>query len=290
MKACVFPGQGSQFAGMGQKLLEDNEHNIELLNQANDILGFDISRVMISGTEEELKQTKVTQPAVFLYAYLKYKQFVDAADIAVLAGHSLGEITALVASGALNFESGLKIVSTRANAMQKACEAAPSTMAAILGMEDQTVESICETIEDVIPANYNCPGQLVISGSEAGINSAISAFTEAGARRAIKLNVGGAFHSPFMQPAYEELAQAIESCSFENAKIPVYQNVDANKYTDAESIKSNLLKQLTSPVKWTQIMHNMIAEGVEEFIEPGAKVLSGFVKKVDRKLPVSNFA
>jgi len=290
MKACIFPGQGSQFVGMGQKLLEDHDENKNILEAANEVLGFDIMKVMVSGTDEALKQTKVTQPAVFLYAYLKYKRFVDPKTINVVAGHSLGEITALVASGSLDFESGLNIVSTRAQAMQKACEAQESTMAAILGLEDNIVEEICNKIEgEVSAANYNCPGQLVISGSVATVQKAMDACTAAGARRAIKLNVGGAFHSSFMQPAYKELAQAIEACTFKDSGIPIFQNVDAQKHTNAEDIKSNLLKQLTSPVRWTQIMTNMISDGVNEFVEPGSRVLSGFVRKVDRKLNVETF-
>jgi len=291
MKACIFPGQGAQFVGMGQKLIDDHEDNVQILKEANEVLGFDIMNVMKEGTQEELKQTKVTQPAVFLYAYLKYKRFVDPSTIHVVAGHSLGEITALVASGSLDFESGLKIVSTRAKAMQKACEAEKSTMAAILGLEDKVIEDVCNNIEgEVSAANYNCPGQLVISGSLDAVNSAMEKCTELGARRAIQLNVGGAFHSSFMQPAYEELAAVIEASTFMPSNIPVYQNVDAQKHSDASEIKANLLLQLTSPVRWTQIMTNMIADGVNEFVEPGAKVLSGFVRKVDRTLNVENFA
>ena len=291
MKACIFPGQGAQFVGMGQKLIEENPSNEQILDRANELLGFDIKQIMISGTEEELKQTKVTQPAVFLYAYIKFLNHVNEDSIEAVAGHSLGEITALVANGAISFEDGLSIVSVRAKAMQKACELEESTMAAILGLEDEQVEKVCNKInETVVAANYNCPGQIVVSGSIAGVDAAIEACTEAGARRAIKLNVGGAFHSELMAPAREELAEVIEKINFNDPKIAIYQNVDAAKNTSADKIKANLLMQLTYPVKWTQIMKNMIEDGVNSFVEPGAKVLSGFIRKVDRSLEVENFA
>lgn len=285
MKAFVFPGQGAQFPGMGKDLYENSAEAKALFEKANDILGFDITKIMFEGEVEDLKQTKVTQPAIFLHSVLLAKTLKDFAPDMV-AGHSLGEFSALVANGTLNFEDGLKLVSQRAMAMQKACEIEPSTMAAIVGLEDAVVEEVCAEIEDVVvPANYNCPGQLVISGSEAGIDKACEILKEKGAKRALKLVVGGAFHSPFMEPAREELAAAIEATTFNTPTCPVYQNVNANPVSDPEVIKENLIAQLTAPVKWTQIVQNMIADGATSFTEVGpGKVLQGLVKKVDRKM------
>ncbi|MCH4896829.1 ACP S-malonyltransferase [Marinilabiliaceae bacterium JC040] len=285
MKAFVFPGQGAQFPGMGKDLYENSEIAKELFEKANEILGFDITEIMFNGTDEDLRQTKVTQPAIFLHSVLLAKTLKDFTP-EVVAGHSLGEFSALVACGALNFEDGLKLVSQRAQAMQKACEIEQSTMAAIIGLDDKTVEDVCESIEEVvIPANYNCPGQLVISGSMKGIELACEKLKEAGAKRALPLKVGGAFHSPFMEPAREELAEAIKNTTFSVPTCPIYQNVDAKSTTDPEIIKKNLVAQLTAPVKWTQIMTNMIADGTTSFTEVGpGKVLQGLVKKVDRKI------
>ena len=285
MKAFVFPGQGAQYPGMGKDLYENSAEAKALFEKANDILGFDITKIMFEGDVEDLKQTKVTQPAIFLHSVLLAKTLKDFAPDMV-AGHSLGEFSALVANGTLTFEDGLKLVSQRATAMQKACEVAPSTMAAIVGLEDDIVEEVCASIDDVVvPANYNCPGQLVISGSEAGIDKACALLTEKGAKRALKLVVGGAFHSPFMEPAREELAAAIEATAFNKPLCPVYQNVDAQPVTDPEVIKENLIAQLTAPVKWTQIVQNMIADGATSFTEIGpGKVLQGLVKKVDRNM------
>jgi [acyl-carrier-protein] S-malonyltransferase len=288
MKAYVFPGQASQFEGMGKDMYEATEEAKALFEQANEILGFRITDVMFEGTAEDLKQTKVTQPAVFLHSIVKAR--INAADFQpdVVAGHSLGEFSALVAAGALTFEDGLRLVQQRAMAMQKACEAVPGTMAAILGLEDEVVEATCAEIEAVVvPANYNCPGQLVISGSEEGINKAVELLTEKGARRAIVLPVGGAFHSPLMQPAQEELEKAIADTPFKAPAYPIYQNVTALPETDPEKIQQNLIAQLTAPVKWTQTMLNMIENEVSEFVEVGGngKVLQGFVKKVDRRFP-----
>lgn len=288
MKAYVFPGQGAQFEGMGKDLYESSDIAKEMLEKANDILGFRITDVMFEGTAEELKQTKVTQPAIFLHSCVKAKMAGDNFQPDVVAGHSLGEFSALVAAGALSFEDGLKLVSQRALAMQKACEIQESTMAAIIGLDDAVVEEVCASIDDVVvPANYNCPGQLVISGSIEGINKACTALKEAGARRALVLPVGGAFHSPLMEPAREELQAAIETTTFSTPNCPIYQNVDAKPTTDAALIKSNLIAQLTSPVRWTQTMLNMIADGVEAFVEVGGtgKVLQGMIRKVDRKMP-----
>ena len=283
MKAYVFPGQGAQFPGMGKDLYDSNPLAKELFEKANDILGFRITDIMFEGTADDLKQTKVTQPAIFLHSVLLAKTLPDF-KAEMVAGHSLGEFSALVANGTLTFEDGLKLVSQRAMAMQKACELEPSTMAAIVGMEDAIVEEVCASIDDVVvPANYNCPGQLVISGSIAGIDKACEVLTEKGAKRALKLAVGGAFHSPLMEPAREELAAAIEATTFNQPACPVYQNVNAKPVTDPEEIKANLIAQLTAPVCWTQTAQNMIADGATLFTEIGpGKVLQGLIKKVDR--------
>lgn len=290
MKAYVFPGQGAQFVGMGKDLYDQHAEAKSLFEKANEILGFSITDVMFSGTEEDLKQTKVTQPAIFLHSVILAKCLGDAFQPDVVAGHSLGELSALVAAGALSFEDGLKLVSKRANAMQKACELQESTMAAILGLEDAVVEEVCESIEGtVIAANYNCPGQVVISGTVAAVEEACKKLEEAGARRTLVLNVGGAFHSPLMEPAKVELQEAIEQTDFSNPICPIYQNVDAKAYTDADTIKENLIAQLTSPVRWTQTMQNMLGDGVQSFVEVGpGKVLQGLVKKVDRKIETSS--
>jgi len=285
MKAYVFPGQGAQYPGMGKDLYENSAEAKALFEKANDILGFDITKIMFEGDVEDLKQTKVTQPAIFLHSVLLAKTMKDFAPDMV-AGHSLGEFSALVANGTLTFEDGLKLVSQRAMAMQKACELEPSTMAAIVGLEDDVVEEVCASIDDVVvPANYNCPGQLVISGSEEGIDKACALLTEKGAKRALKLVVGGAFHSPLMEPAREELAAAIEATTFSTPVCPVFQNVNAQPVSDPAVIKENLIAQLTAPVKWTQIVQNMIADGATSFTEIGpGKVLQGLVKKVDRNM------
>jgi [acyl-carrier-protein] S-malonyltransferase len=285
MKAYVFPGQGAQFVGMGKDLYDNSELAKEMFEKANDILGFRITDIMFTGTDDELKQTKVTQPAIFLHSVILAKTLGDDFKPEMVAGHSLGEISALVASGCLDFESGLKLVSARALAMQKACEATPSTMAAILSLEDEVVETICASIEGVVvPANYNCPGQLVISGTVSAINEACEKLTAAGARRALVLPVGGAFHSPLMEPAREELANAIAATEFKAPICPVYQNVTASAVITPEDIKSNLIAQLTAPVRWTQTMHSMIADGATSVTEVGpGKVLQGLFKKVDRK-------
>lgn len=290
MRAYVFPGQGSQFSGMGQDLYEGSENAKNLFTQANEILGFNITEIMFSGTDEELKQTKVTQPAIFLHSVILASELGDSFLPDMVAGHSLGEFSALVANGTLAFESALTLVSKRALAMQQACEAQPSTMAAILGLDDEVVEQTCAVIDGiVVAANYNCPGQLVISGSVPAIDEACEKLTEAGARRALKLPVGGAFHSPLMEPAREELAAAIEATTFNTPKCPVYQNVTAKPVVDAGEIQSNLVAQLTAPVRWTQIMQNMIADGASEAIEVGpGKVLQGMFKKVDRGFATSS--
>lgn len=286
MKAYVFPGQGSQFVGMGKDLYEGSDLAKELFDKANDILGFSITDIMFSGEAEDLKQTKVTQPAIFLHSVILAKTMGNEFAPDMVAGHSLGEFSALVASGALNFEDGLQLVAKRAAAMQKACEKEPSTMAAILGLEDVVVENICSEVDGiVVPANYNCPGQLVISGATNAIEQACTKLTEAGARRALVLPVGGAFHSPLMEPAREELAQAIDSTNFSAPSCPIYQNVPAQAVTDANVIKTNLIAQLTAPVKWTQTMQQMLADGVTSVTEVGpGKVLQGLFKKVDRQL------
>lgn len=287
MKAYVFPGQGAQFVGMGKDLYDNSPLAKELFEKANEILGFRITDLMFEGTDEDLKQTKVTQPAIFLHSVILAKTLGDDFKPEMVAGHSLGEFSALVAAGALSFEDGLTLVAKRANAMQKACEAEPSTMAAIVGMDDETVEEICGEIDEVVvPANYNTVGQLVISGSFKGIDLAIEKLTEAGAKRAIKLPVGGAFHSPLMEPARAELEKAINETNIQSPVCPVYQNVNATAVTDAEEIKKNLVAQLTAPVKWTQTVKNMITDGVTSYTEVGpGKVLQGLVKKVDRKMP-----
>lgn len=286
MKAYVFPGQGSQFVGMGKDLYDNSPIAKELFEKANEILGFRITDIMFSGTDEELKQTKVTQPAIFLHSVILAKTLGNDFKPEAVAGHSLGEFSALVANGVLNFEDGLRLVSQRALAMQKACEAVPSTMAAILGIDDEIVEKICAEIDGVVvPANYNCPGQLVISGSIDAVNIACEKLKEAGAKRALVLPVGGAFHSPLMAPAKEELAKAIHATIFNQPTCAVYQNVNALPVTNAEDIKTNLIEQLTAPVKWTQIMNNMLADGVNSVTEVGpGKVLQGLFKKVDRDL------
>ena len=284
MKAYVFPGQGAQFVGMGKDLYDNSPMAHELFEKANELLGFRITDLMFSGTDEDLRQTKVTQPAIFLHSVLLAKTLGDSFKPEMVAGHSLGEFSALVANGALSFEDGLMLVSKRALAMQKACEAEPSTMAAIVGLDDEIVEKICSEIDDVVvPANYNCPGQLVISGSVQGIDIACTKLTEAGAKRAIKLSVGGAFHSPLMEPARAELAEAINSTHFSTPVCLVYQNVTAGPVSDPEIIKKNLIAQLTAPVRWTQTVKNMIADGCTSFTEVGpGQVLQGLVKKVDR--------
>ncbi|MDO5570637.1 MAG: ACP S-malonyltransferase [Bacteroidales bacterium] len=291
MKAYVFPGQGAQFVGMGKDLYDNSEKAKQLFEEANEILGFRITDLMFNGTEEDLRQTKVTQPAVFLVSVIP--ALIDEnVKPDMVAGHSLGEFSALVVGGALSFEDGLKLVSKRAEAMQKACEIKPSTMAAIIGLPDETVESICETVTDaiVVPANYNCPGQIVISGSIEGIDEACQKMTEAGAKRALKLKVGGAFHSPLMEPARGELAEAINSTTFMTPNCPVYQNVDAKPHTDAIKIKENLNFQLTAPVRWTQSVRNMIADGADSFVEVGpGSVLQGLIKKIDKNVETSAF-
>jgi [acyl-carrier-protein] S-malonyltransferase len=286
MKAYVFPGQGAQFPGMGKDLYENSELAKDLFEQANSILGFRITDIMFEGEKEELTQTKVTQPAIFLHSAILAKVLGEDFNADMVAGHSLGEFSALVAADYMTFEDGLKLVYKRAMAMQKACEQNPSTMAAILGLEDSLVEEICNKIDGVVvPANYNCPGQLVISGSVEAIDEACEKLTEAGARRALKLPVGGAFHSPLMEPAQVELANAIEETPFKEGNCPVYQNVTAKAERDPNSIKSNLIKQLTASVKWTQTMQQMQSDGLSKVIEVGpGKVLQGLFKKMDRAL------
>jgi [acyl-carrier-protein] S-malonyltransferase len=283
MKAYVFPGQGAQFVGMGKDLYDNSPLAKEMFDKANEILGFKITDLMFAGTDEDLKQTKVTQPAIFLHSVILAKTLGASFQPDMVAGHSLGEFSALVASGALSFEDGLKLVSQRAQAMQKACEAQVSTMAAIIGLSDEIVEETCKSIDEiVVPANYNCPGQLVISGSEKGIDIAIEKLKEKGAKRALKLTVGGAFHSPLMEPARAQLEKAINSTTFHSPLCPVYQNVTASAVTDPEVIKKNLVAQLTAPVRWTQSIKNMVADGATSFVEVGpGKVLQGLVKKIE---------
>ncbi|MCX2431950.1 MULTISPECIES: ACP S-malonyltransferase [unclassified Pedobacter] len=289
MKAYIFPGQGAQFVGMGKDLY-NHPKAAELFEKANEIIGFRISDIMFGGTDEELKQTNVTQPAIFLHSVILAKVLGDDFKPDMVAGHSLGEFSALVAADALSFEDGFKLVIARANAMQKACEAQPSTMAAILGLADDVVEKICAEIDAVVvPANYNCPGQLVISGSIEGIDLACAKLTEVGAKRALKLNVGGAFHSPLMEPAKIELQAAIEATNISAPVCPVYQNVDAKPYTDPVKIKENLIKQLTGAVRWTQTVEHMLADQATEFVEAGpGNVLQGLVKKVSREVQTSS--
>lgn len=286
MKAYVFPGQGAQFPGMGKELYEASTDAKQLFEKANEILGFSITDIMFGKDAEALKQTKVTQPAIFLHSVILAKSLGDSFKAEMVAGHSLGEFSALVAAGYLSFEDGLRLVSKRAMAMQKACEQNPSTMAAVLGLENEVVENICKEIKEVVvPANYNCPGQLVISGSNEGIDIACEKLTEAGARRALKLPVGGAFHSPLMEPARAELEQAIDETNFTAGICPIYQNVTATAITNPEEIKENLKKQLTASVLWTQTMQQMITDGLSSVTEVGpGKVLQGLFKKVDRKL------
>ncbi|MBF6598269.1 MAG: ACP S-malonyltransferase [Fermentimonas sp.] len=288
-KAYVFPGQGAQFVGMGKELYETTPLAKELFEKANKILGFRITDLMFEGTDEDLKQTKVTQPAIFLHSVILAKTLGEEFKPDMTSGHSLGEFSALVAAGALSFEDGLKLVYARALAMQKACEIEPSTMAAIIALPDEKVEEICNSIDDVVvPANYNCPGQIVISGSITGIDKACELMKEAGAKRALPLKVGGAFHSPLMEPARVELSDAIESTKFSTPVCPVYQNVSTTGETDPETIKANLIAQLTSPVKWTQSVQNMIADGATDFVELGpGKVLQGLILKIDKTVSVS---
>ncbi|MDE5567908.1 MAG: ACP S-malonyltransferase [Muribaculaceae bacterium] len=289
MIAYVFPGQGAQFVGMGKDLYDNNPEARELFEKANEILGFRITDLMFNGTDEDLRQTAVTQPAIFLHSVLLAKSLGEEFKPDMTAGHSLGEFSALVAAGALSFEDGLRLVAARAQAMQKACELKPSTMAAVLALPDEKVEEICAGIPGVVVcANYNCPGQLVISGEIEAIDAACEQLLAAGAKRALKLKVGGAFHSPCMEPARAELAEAIANTKFSTPTCPVYQNVDAKPHTDPEEIKNNLIAQLTAPVRWTQTVQNMIADGATEFIELGpGKVLQGLVAKINREVAVS---
>lgn len=295
MKAFVFPGQGSQFVGMGKDLYESNATAKQLFDKADEILGFKITDIMFSGTDDELKQTKVTQPAVFLHSVISALCMESGEEPSMVAGHSLGEFSALVYSGALSFEDGLRLVAARANAMQKACEANPGTMAAIIVLPDDKVEEICEEVSKegkvVVPANFNCPGQLVISGEVDAINEACERMKAAGAKRALPLKVGGAFHSPLMQPAKEELQEAIEGTNFSTPKCPVYQNVDAKPHTNPAEIKANLIAQLTSSVRWTESVKNMIADGADDFTECGpGKALQGMIARIDRNVAAHGVA
>jgi [acyl-carrier-protein] S-malonyltransferase len=290
MKAYIFPGQGAQFVGMGKELYEQSEKARKLFEQANEILGFRITDIMFGGTIEDLKQTNVTQPAIFLHSVILASVLGTDFKPEMVAGHSLGEFSALVSVKALSFEDGLRLVAARANAMQKACEIQPSTMAAIIGLDDFTVEDICHRISDiVVPANYNCPGQLVISGTIAGVDKACEELTAAGAKRALKLNVGGAFHSPLMEAARVELEHAIVHTEINTPICPIYQNIDAKPYTDPALIKHNLIAQLTGPVRWTQTVKHMLEDGATSFTEVGpGNVLQGLVKKVERHIPTES--
>ena len=289
MKSYLFPGQGAQFVGMGKDLYDHSEKAKELFESANEILGFRITDIMFNGTDEDLRQTKVTQPAIFLHSVILAKELGNDFQPDMVAGHSLGEFSALVSARALSFDDGLRLVSARANAMQKACEIRPSTMAAILGLDDFTVEDICQRLSEiVVPANYNCPGQLVISGTIEGVDKACIMLTQAGAKRALKLNVGGAFHSPLMEAARVELQAAIEATVINEPICPVYQNIDAKPYKDVESIKHNLISQLTGAVRWTQTIQKMLRDGATSFTEVGpGNVLQGLVKKLDRTVETS---
>ena len=295
MKAFVFPGQGAQFVGMGKDLYDTNPVAKKLFDKADEILGFSITNVMFNGTDDELKQTKVTQPAVFLHSVATALCLGDEFKPSMVAGHSLGEFSALVAAGALSFEDGLRLVSTRAMAMQKACEAAPGTMAAVIGLADDVIENICAEIsngdEVVVAANYNCPGQLVISGTVEAVNAACAKLKEAGAKRALPLKVGGAFHSPLMAPAKDELQKAIEATEFKTPCCPVYQNIDGKPYTDPAKIKANLIAQLTSSVRWTESVKNMIADGADDFTECGpGKALQGMIGRIDKSVSAHGVA
>jgi [acyl-carrier-protein] S-malonyltransferase len=292
MKALIFPGQGSQFSGMGMDIYNSNAQAKELFEQANQMLGFRITDIMFTGSEEELKQTKVTQPAIFLDSVIRAIVAGSELKPDMVAGHSLGEFSALVANGCLSFEDGLLLVSKRAAAMQKACDLQPSTMAAVLALDDEIVEKVCKEVKGiVVPANYNCPGQLVISGDVEAITVACEAMKAAGAKRALILNVAGAFHSPFMAPAQAELEDAIHQTNFNTPRVPVYQNINAQPSTDPETIKQNLINQLTGPVRWTQTVRNMVADGATEFVEVGpGKVLQGLVKKIEASVSAGSYA